>query len=619
MMQTMRNSAKIVFFIVLIAFAGFMIFQGLTSILTDPTQGGRAAPPGVIGTVDDVDIPTAIFENAYRPRLRALLQENEEPTEEQMEQIRNEIWNNLITMTTMEIQARRHGIDISTAEVAEYMRISPPQDLWQLEEFQTDGNFDIQKYQIWLQQMATSNRPEMLRFLANFEDQVRQQLLINRLQEFITSMMRVTETEVRDSFFEKNEKVKVKYIFIPRSDFEDIITEVLESEILARYETDKEDYKRPERAVISYVQFPRSPGDDDYARVRLQIDSLYNELEAGADFAEMAREVSDDSESGKKGGDLNWFGEGKMVQPFSEATKKLENIGDISEPVKTQFGWHIIKLTDRRVADPGDSENEPIMEYRASHILLKVETSASTLATVEEKANYFIQDAVVYGFEESAEDFQLDIIETSPFAKGGLIRNLGSVPEINDFAFEAKTGDISNVFSTRNFFIVCQLKERNPGGYAPFEEVRDRIEPILLLQKQVEEARKHAANLLQEITDGRSFEDVAKSDGKQIEETDYFARFEFVIKVGSDPDFIGAAFSLTEDNQISRVAESRAGAYILKYVDRQLADTTQFAGQLDALVQSAQDDGRREIWSKWINSVKRNAKIEDYRSFYYGG
>ncbi len=619
MMQTMRNSAKIVFFFVLVAFAGFMIFQGLTSIFTDPTQGGRAAPPGVIGTVEGIDIPTAVFESAYRPRLRALLQENEEPTDEQMEQIRNEIWNSLITMTTMEIQARRHGIDISTAEVAEYMRISPPQDLWQLPEFQTDGNFDIQKYQIWLQQMATSNQPEMLRFLANFEDQVRQQLLINRLQEFITSMMRVTETEVRDSFFEKNEKVKVKYIFIPRSDFEDTIMEVLEPEILARYETDKENYKRPERAVISYVQFPRSPGDDDYARVRLHIDSLYNELKAGADFAEMAREVSDDIESGKKGGDLNWFGEGKMVQPFSEATKKLENIGDISEPVKTQFGWHIIKLTDRRVASPGDSENEPIMEYRARHILLKVETSASTLATVEEKANYFIQDAVVYGFEESAKDFQLEIIETSPFAKSGLIRNLGSQPEINDFAFKAKTGDISNVFSTRNFFIVCQLKERNPGGYAPFEEVRDRIEPILLQQKQVEEARKHAANLLQEITDGKSFEDVAESDGKQIEETDYFARFEFVIKVGSDPDFIGAAFSLTEDNQISRVAESRAGAYILKYVDRQLADTTELAGQLDALVQSSQDDKRREIWSKWINSVKRDAEIEDYRSFYYGG
>ena len=112
MMQTMRNSAKIVFFFVLIAFAGFMILQGLTSIFADPTQGGKAAPPGVIGIVDGVDIPITVFESAYRPRLRTLLQENEEPTEEQMEQIRNEIWNNLTTnekLTVTDEYIKKYG------------------------------------------------------------------------------------------------------------------------------------------------------------------------------------------------------------------------------------------------------------------------------------------------------------------------------------------------------------------------------------------------------------------------------------------------------------------------------------------------------------------------------
>ena len=619
MMQTMRSSAKIVFFFVLIAFAGFMILQGLTSIFTDPTQGGKAAPPGVIGIVDGVDIPITIFENTYRPRLRTLLQEDEEPTEEQMEQIRNEIWNNLTTMTILEIQAQRHGIEISTAEVAEYMRISPPQDLLQLPEFQTDGNFDIQKYQVWLQQMAASNQPDLMRFLNNFENQIRQQLLINRLQEFIVSTVRVTEIEVRDSFFEKNEKVKAKYIFIPRNDFDEIITEVPESEILARYEIDKDSYKRPEQAVISYVQFPKSPGEDDYAQLRQHVDSLYNELKAGADFAEMAKEVSEDVGSGKNGGDLGWFGEGKMVQPFWEATTKLKKIGDITEPVKTQFGWHIITLTGRKEAGPAGIGNEPSMEYKASHILLKVETSPSTLASVEEKANNFIQDAVVYGFEESAEDFQLNVTESQPFSKGGYIPNLGSVPEISDFAYKAKIGDISDVASTGNAFIVCQLISRDPEGYAPFEDVRDRVERTLLFEKRVEEAQKQASKFRQQIADGKSFEDVAQLHGRQIEETDYFARFEFVPKVGSDPDFIGTAFSLSEDNPISRAVESRSGAYILKYVDRQPADTTLLAAQQDSLLQSTLEKERREIWSKWVNSVKQDAEIEDYRSFYYGG
>ncbi len=619
MMQTMRNSAKIVFFFVLIAFAGFMILQGLTSIFADPTRGGKAAPPGVIGTVDGIDIPLMVFENVYRPRLRALLQEDEETTEEQMEKIRDEIWNNLITITTLEIQARRHGIEITTAEVAEYMRISPPQDLLQLPEFQTDGYFDIQKYQVWLQQMASSNQPDLLRFISGFEDQIRQQLLINRLQEFITSMVRVTEAEVRDSFIEKNEKVKVKYILIPRSDFEDSIADIPESEILSKYEADKENYRSPEQVAVSYIQFVKSPGDEDLAIVRQRMDSLYNELMAGANFAEMAKEFSEDTGSGSKGGDLGWFGEGKMVQPFWEAASKLENISDISEPVKTQFGLHILKLTGKREVEPDDAADEPAMEYKASHILLKVFASPSTLAAIEEKANGFVQDAVVYGFEESAEDFEMDIIKTGPFSKSGFIPKLGSVPEISDFAFDAKAGDISDVILARNSLIVCQLDERIPLGYSPFEEVRDRVERTLLSQKQIEEAQKHAAGLRQNIEDGKSFEDMAASDGKQIEETDYFARYEFVPKIGSDPEFIGAAFSLSEDNPISRAVESRAGSYILKYVDRQAADTTLLAAQQDSLLQNTQDKERREIWSRWINSAKQNAEIEDYRSFYYGG
>jgi hypothetical protein len=149
--------------------------------------------------------------------------------------------------------------------------------------------------------------------------------------------------------------------------------------------------------------------------------------------------------------------------------------------------------------------------------------------------------------------------------------------------------------------------------------VRDRVEQTLLWEKQIEEARKHAAKLHQEIMDGKSFEDVAESDGRLIEETDYFARFEYVSKVGSDPAFIGAAFSLTEDNPIPEAVEARTGAYIIRYIDRRSADTTQLAAQQDSLMQSRLDRDRREIWTKWVNSLNRNAEIEDYRSFYYGG
>ncbi len=619
MMQTMRSSAKIVFFLVLVAFAGFMVLQGLTSIFSDPTRGGRAAPPGVIGSVDDVDISIVAFENAYRPRLRALLDKEEEPSEEEMAKIRDEVWNNLVSLTTLELAAQRHGIAITDAEVAEYMRMSPPQDLLQLPEFQTDSTFDLGKYQSWLQQVAASNQPELVRFLDGFEKQMRQQILINRLQSLIAATVQVTPLELMTSFREKNEKVKVDYISIPGNEYAEEIGDISDEDIMARYEAEKEKYKRSRQAVVEYVQFMISPSDEDYGLARGRADSLYRKLQAGADFSAMAREVSEDPGSGSNGGDLGWFGKGKMVEPFWEAVTSLKNIGDISEPVRTQFGWHLIKLTGKRDSqEKGLTENAET-EYKASHILLKVEPSQNTAVAVEEKANNFIQDAVVYGFQESAEVFDLTVSETKPFAEGGFIPNLGAVPEISDFAFSAKAGDISGSISAKNSIMVCQLKEIIPEGYKPLEEVSQGIERTITNERQAQKAFEHATELAAQLDGGKTLEEVAGEDNRQIQETDYFARREFVPKVGADPEFIGRAFSLTESQPISGAIKSRSGAFILRLVDRQEPDTAGFAAQQDSLMQATLNQERRDIWTKWVSSLKNEARIQDYRSFYYGG
>jgi parvulin-like peptidyl-prolyl isomerase len=619
MMQTMRSSAKIVFFLVLVAFAGFMILQGLTSIFSDPSRGGKAAPPGVIGSVDDIDIPLTAFENAYRPRLRELLNEEEEPSEERIAQVRDEVWSNLVGMTTLQLGARRHGISVTDAEVAEYMRISPPQDLRQLPDFQTDSTFDLGKYQSWLQQVAASNQPELVRFLDGFENQMRQQILINRLQSFITATVQVTPLEVENSFREKNEKIKVRYIMIPGSEVAEEVGDVSSADIRARYESEKENYKRPQQAVVRYVQFMVSPSDDDYQRARGPIDSLYRELQAGADFDAMAREVSEDPGSGSKGGDLGWFAKGVMVEPFWNAVTALENIGDISEPVKTQFGWHLIKLTGKRDSQEEGLTEEAKTEYKASHILLRVQPSQETLASIEEDANNFIQDAVVYGFQESAEVFDLPVSETVPFSEIGMIPGLGTVPELSTFAFSAKVGDISDAITATNSVIVAQLKEIIPEGYRPLEEVSERIEGTITEERQAELALARANELAMMIRSGKSFEEVARENNRQIQETDYFPLSGFVPKVGNDPNFIGGAFSLSEERPVSGAIKARSSAYILKLVDRQKPDSVQFVAQRDSLMQEAINRKRREIWSRWVSSLRSEAHIEDYRSFYYGG
>lgn len=619
MMQTMRNSAKIVFFIVLVAFAGFMILQGLTSIFLDQTAGQKIAPPGVVGEIDGRPIPLAYFENAYRPRFRDLLQENEDPSDEQLQRIRDEIWNNLTTVTLLELEAERRGINVTNAEIVEYMKLSPPTDMQGMAEFRTDGRFDVSKYQGWLRQAAASNDPQIISFLAGFENQIKQQVTLSRLQDFVISMIRVTPEGVRSDYIETNEKMKVRYFYIPNSDFIESVTDAPEKELLAKYDKDKEKYKNPAKGAVSYVSLPKAPGDADFALQKATADSLYKELASGVYFPTVAKDFSDDKGSGARGGDLGWFSEGMMVDPFWQAVIKIENLNDITQPVKTRFGWHILKLTGRRQSKPDSLTDEVKDEYKASHILLKVDVSPQTLADIEEKLNRFIGDATLNGFVEAAEELDLEVTVSDLFNRDGYIKGMGNVKEMADFAFDAKRKDISPVITTRSALMVCGLAEITPESIPPFEEVKDRVRESYLLAKRIDAAYVKAGEFAAEFAKGKTFDEVAEMADKGIQDTDYFARHKFIARVGSDPFFIGAAFNLTPENRYSKGVRARSGAYLLEYVDRQLPDTAFFSANVDSLTTNALNTKRQNAWPKFVSSLRNKAEIVDYRQFYYGG
>jgi parvulin-like peptidyl-prolyl isomerase len=489
-------------------------------------------------------------------------------------------------------------------------------DVIESPDFATNGQFDITKYQTWLQQLASSPDPRAQTILADFDTQIRQQLLVARIQDYVLSMVRITEADVKNDFIDKNDKAKVKYIFIPAGDFDSTVTTVQESEVKARYEKDKEQFKQPEMATLSFVQFPKAAGEADIQEAKIVIDEIYGELKGGADFAAIATERSEDPGSGKNGGDLGWFGEGRMVQEFWDAAKSLKSIGDISAPFRSQFGWHIVKLTGKRTTKDANGVEKP--EYQASHILVKVEPSTETLAQLEQTANNFRNDAEKLGFKEAAQEFGLLATETKPFPAGTNVPTLGQNESVNKFAFSEKIGEITDPISSRNAIFVMQITKRTPAGYTPYDEAKTRVENAILREQRVALAHKRGEELAAQAAAGKSLEAISAETGKPILETDYFARSQFVAKVGSDPDFAGAAFGLSPQHPMSKSVNARTGAYIMQFIDRQNANLTSFAAISDSLTQEMTTNKKKDLWSKWLNALKQNAKIEDYRSTYYG-
>jgi peptidyl-prolyl cis-trans isomerase D len=616
MMQTMRNSAKIIFFIVLVTFLGFMAWGGVATIFANKSRNQKGAPPGVIGVVDGIQLSNQTFDTSYRQRIQSLSKDDHEPTDAEMEKARGDIWNNMVSLALIEAEAKRHNIVVSDQEVAEYMRYAPPKDIIQSPEFATNGQFDISKYQVWLQQLANSTDPRALNIINDFETQIRQQLLISRVQDFVVSMVRISENDVKADYIDKNEKVKVQYIFIPGGDYDSTITTVPEPEVKARYDKDIEQFKQPEMAKLKYIQFPKTASEKDISESKKLIYDIYAKVTNGTAFDSAAAVYSQDPGSAQKGGDVGWFSEGRMVQEFYDATSKLAKIGDISAPFKSQFGWHIVKLTGKKMTKDKDGKEK--QEYQASHILISTEASNETLAEIEKKANNFRIDAEKLGFKEAADEYAITIAETTPFPAGQTVPTIGQEKDLNDFAFREKIGEISDLVPGRNAFFVCQISSRTPAGYTPFTEAKERVQRMVLREKRVELAHKRGEELASKLTSSGSFENLAALSGKTIQETDFFSRTQFIPKIGNDADFIGASFALTMQNPISKCVNAKTGAYIIKLLDHQVADLTGYTTAADSLMSAELEAKQKDIWTKWLNAQRQNVKVEDYRAMYYG-
>lgn len=608
MMKSMRNAAKPIYLVVILAFVGTIIFAWGMEF-----SHRRDRNPNVIGKINGEEISVEQYYRIYESKYQELLKNNSDPSEADLEKVRNEAWQFIVSQTLLRQQIEKNKIILTDAELAEYVKYVPPQEFYQIEELQTNGQFDYSKYQSYLQSLASSQDPRAEQMLVTIEQSVRSQIMVSKLQELVASMAVISPAEVEQDYRERNEKVQVKFIFLSGNNIDTTDITVSESEVKARYEETKEkEFKTDPSATLKYVMINKTASENDESAVKAEIDEIYRRAIAGEDFAALAMEYSQDPGSGKNGGDLGWFGKGRMVKPFEEAAFGLKNIGDISAPVKSQFGWHIIKLTGRKTEKDQSGNIED--QIQASHILLKVEPSDATIALLREKAEDMRRQAESKSLEEAAKSADLAISETKPFNRGQYVPGIGQNPGLVEFAFEAKPGSISELIETKQAFIIASPGTRKPAGYRSFDEVKAQLEKTIKVEKMVDKAFAKAEKLYDELKSGKAtLQQISERENLAIKETRPFARHEFVDFVGSEPAFIGAAFHLSESNRYSRPIKVRTGVYLLEFVSFTPADTSKYAAMADSLYREAVNKKRNETWQNWFRNLTNSAKIEDYR------
>jgi len=343
----------------------------------------------------------------------------------------------------------------------------------------------------------------------------------------------------------------------------------------------------------------------DQPKAKEEADKVYEQLMSGADFEELAREISGDKGSAVKGGDLGWFGKGAMVPEF-EAACFSGTVGVIQKPVQTTFGYHIIKVTAK--------SNK---KYVVEKIVRAIEPTATTIDRIYSKATDFSYLASEDGFELTAENYNYLVLETPGFKNDApSIPGIGQNSGLLQFAYEHNVGDVSDVFNINSGYVVVMISEIIKPGFKPFDEVKAQAKIGLVRDLKKVKAQEIAKNIISGIKPGNL--EAAKSVYPQaiVSEAKAFTASMNVPGVGRDFAFISTALD-ADKNTLAGPVEGNKGSYIIEVTSRTEFDSSKFAMQKNLLRDQLLQKKKSTVFNEWVENLNKTANIEDFRFRFY--
>ena len=598
MLQSMRSAAKYIWIILIVAFVGsFLLYE--TSGLA-----GRAPVTTTtsIATVNGEEILLTTWQNA----VTALEQERSQQTGnaitlDERQQLEERAFNELVTELLLQQEYKRRGITVTDDEILQAARLAPPPQAMQSPDLQTDGKFDIQKYQRFL----SSPLARQSGALAGLEAYYRNEIPKQKLFDQIASGAYISDERLWQVYRDRHDSATVSYVVLSPATLTDTAVTVTDAEISAFYDRNKKRFERPGRAVVSLLTVPRAVTAADSADAKRRIDAIRTEIVGGAKFEDVAKRASTDTISGANGGSLGKGGKGRFTPKFEEAAYALK-VGEISQPVLTPFGWHIIRVESRQ----GDT-----LDLR--HILVSIAQSDSSATRTDRRADSLASKAGSQedpkAFDAAAKQLGLTaasavVLEKEPLSFAGRY-----VPSVSAWAFSGvRPGETSDLFDSPDAYYLARLDSLTKGGQAPLSEVKDDIRRRLARDKRVEKLRPIGEQLAQAAR-ASSLEAVAAERKLTVEKSAPFTRVDAVPGLGQFSPAIGAAFAAA----VGQVAGpfSAVDAMVVMRVDGRTESNRQtFEAEKSVQRQQFLQSLRQQKVDEFLTNLRESVKVEDRRS-----
>jgi peptidyl-prolyl cis-trans isomerase D len=514
------------------------------------------------------------------------------------QQVRDEVWDQIVQNSVLDAEYRRRGISVSEDEVVQAIRTSPLPEFQKVPEFQTDSQFDLAKYQRWL----TSSVAQQ--YLPSLEAQYRDELQRAKLLRLVTSDIYLSDAALWERYRDEHEMVKIGLTaIVPRNAVPDSSIRVSDAEVAAYYKAHRDEFQRPKTAYMSYVALPRMATQADTAAVRARADSARQEILHGAPFTEVASRESADSASAVKGGDLGEWTKGAMDPAFDSAAFALP-LRTVSAPVLSQFGFHLIEITSRK----GN-------KAKGRHILFPVEVTGAHRDQLDAQADSLehlgAERSDPAALDTVARALKLRIGHTTPVQQGTKLQ-LGQlvVPDAGVWAFQSKPGATSPVIETSFAYYIFRLDSLHDAGVPPLAEIRSAVVSAARDQKKWAAARQLAKDFLKRVEGGSSVAQAAAAMKLPHREFGPFSRINPPL---TNPVVVGAAFGMKEGER-SGVLDTKEGIYVIETLQHVKADSAKFGKELEQYRARLINVAKQERVRNYLTALRKSAKIVDNRA-----
>jgi len=597
MMQQLRRSMPLVLWIVVLAFIGTIIFSWGMGGFQDRVK------PGIVGIIEGEEITSDYYESIVSQEADMQFQQTGiRPEGDAMTDIRSRAWESIIEEILLQKEIRRRGITVSDSEVVNLLLYNPFNYIIESPYFQTDGEFDIDKYHAYMSDPRSRDQ------VIVWEQSYRQSLLRQKLISQVISVPEISDAKLLLDYEKRNVTAKADYLLFSAEDFEIDTSTITDEEVEAYYYEHLKNYLVEEKRRILFTRVSYTTSAMDSADIRSTAQEIKRRLDEGSDFANLAVLYSEHT-TAPDSGYLGWKKRESLEAAGDSAVWSI-SAGDYAGPIETKFGISFYKVEDREKRD-GELQSEVRM------IQLKFEPSAESRDETSNKMMNFADDVKENDFIQTAMSYGLEVDTSSYFRRGVFLPGIGRSKAAVDFTFLNPAGTTSEIYPTVDGLAVIKVLDVEPETYRSLDEVKSEIVDHIVKMKQLEEAYNQSVEFMNNLADVSSWREVAEEDGYIVNSTESEFRFgDYVRNVGRDLAFTSSALRAGVGELFGPV-KGEKGAYLIELTEKTPVDTLVFNNSKSSNYLQALQTAQEYAYRQWYADLKEEAKIEDFRYMYY--